>query len=130
MREIGTATLGIMVERTLRKKTNTTRITSAMEINIVIWMSRTEARIVVVAFKTTESFMVGGIEARNDGRRSRTRSTVSIILAPGWRYTMIRTAGLPLARPPVRISSTESVTVAISDRRTTPPFLKLTTRGR
>jgi hypothetical protein len=33
--ETGTATLGMSVARTLRKKTNTTRITSAMEITSV-----------------------------------------------------------------------------------------------
>src|SRR5215475_9391231 len=92
MREIGTATLGMMVDRTLRKNRKTTRMTSAIEISNVICTSWTEARIVVVAFRTTENLMVGGMEARNDGSRSRTRSTVSIILAPGWRYTMMRTA--------------------------------------
>ena len=46
-----------------------------------------------------------------------------MMLAPGWRKTMTRTAGLPLATPPARTSSTESVTVATSDRRSAPPFL-------
>ena len=46
--ETGTATLGISVERTLRRNTNTTRITSAIEISIVSSTSRTEARMVVV----------------------------------------------------------------------------------
>src|SRR4030095_16083647 len=74
MREIGTATLGMIVDRTLRKKRKTTRMTNPMEISNVICTSRTEARIVVVAFKTTESLIVGGIEARNDGNKARTRS--------------------------------------------------------
>ncbi len=47
--EIGTATLGMSVERTLRRNTNTTRITSTIEMPSVISTSRTEARIVRVA---------------------------------------------------------------------------------
>ena len=38
-----------------------------------------------------------------------TRSTVSMMLAPGWRLRMTSTAGLPLARPALRRSSTESI---------------------
>ena len=52
----------------------------------------------------------------------RTRSTVSMMLAPGSRKTMTRTAGLPLVSPPVRMFSTESVTVATSDSRSAAPF--------
>ena len=83
--ETGTAMLGMSVERPLRKNRNTTRITSASEISKVNSTSRTDARIVVVALSTTESFTVGGIEARSKGKISITRSTVSMILAPGSR---------------------------------------------
>ena len=55
------------------------------------------------------------------GRTSRTRSTVSMMLAPGLRKSTSSTAGLPLARPAVRRSSTESSTVATSDSRSTAP---------
>jgi hypothetical protein len=65
MSETGTATLGISVERTLRRNTKTTRITSRIEIMSVICTSRTEARIVRVESITTDSLMVGGIEAWN-----------------------------------------------------------------
>ena len=44
----GTAMLGIMVARTVRRNANTTRITRTTEISSVISMSCTEARIVVV----------------------------------------------------------------------------------
>ena len=99
MSETGTATLGMKVERTLRRKTKTTRMTSAIEITIVIWTSRTEARIVRVASMTTDSVIVGGIDAWSCGSRARTRSTVSMMLAPGWRKTMINDRRLAVGEP-------------------------------
>ena len=85
-------------------------------------MSRTEARIVRVASIATERRIAGGMEAWSCGSNARTRSTVLMMFAPGWRKTMIRMAGLPLERPPVRMSSTESVTRATSDKRIAEPF--------
>ncbi len=46
--DTGTATLGMRVERTLRRKTKTTRMTSTIEITSVISTSCTEARMVRV----------------------------------------------------------------------------------
>src|SRR5512143_716844 len=83
MRETGTATLGITVERTLRRKRKTTRITREIEIIRVISTSRTDARIVRVESMTTDSLTEGGIEAWSCGRSAWTRSTVSMMLAPG-----------------------------------------------
>ncbi len=48
IRDTGTATLGIRVVRTLRRKTNTTSTTRPTEMANVYSTSRTEARIVVV----------------------------------------------------------------------------------
>ena len=56
-------------------------------------------------------------------------STVSMMFAPGWRKTMMRIAGLPFARPVVLTSSTESVTLAMSESRRAAPFLYETTSG-
>ncbi len=122
MSETGTATVGMIVERALRRKKNTTRMTSAIETAIVISTSRTEARIVRVASIATPNRIVGGVSAWNCGRRLRTRSTVSMMLAPGWRKMTRSTAGFPLERPIVRMSSTESVTVATSPSRTAAPL--------
>ena len=61
---------------------------------------------VVVRSTTTAILIAGGIEAARRGSRARTRSTVSIMLASGWRNRMIRTAGLPFARPALRRSCT------------------------
>ena len=76
----------------------------------------------VVRSSTTLSSIEGGIEARSDGSRSITRSTVSMMLAPGCRYITMSTARLPLAKPPVRTSSTELSTSAMSPSRTGAPF--------
>src|SRR6185295_11712166 len=62
--ERGTEMLGMMVAHAFRRKTNTTRITSAIEIRIVYTMSAIDARMVVVRSMMTESLIVGGIDAR------------------------------------------------------------------
>ncbi len=122
IREMGTATLGMNVERELRRKRKTTRMTRAMEMRRVISTSRTEARIVRVASTSTDRSIVGGIAARSWGRTARTPSTVAMMLAPGWREMMTMIAGLPFERPAARMSSTESVTLAMSARRTAAPL--------
>ena len=53
--ESGTATLGMMVARALRRKRKTTSTTSAIARISVSWMSRNEARMLVVRSRTTES---------------------------------------------------------------------------
>ena len=123
MREMGTATLGMSVERTLRRNTKTTRITSPMEMLSATCTSLTEARMVRVASMSTFSSMVGGNEAWSWGRMARTRSTVSMMLASGWRKMGTMMAGTPLDRPRLRMFSTESVTWATSERRRALPFL-------
>jgi hypothetical protein len=118
----GTATLGMRVARALRRKTNTTSTTRMIEMRSEICTSKNDARIVVVRSSTTDSFMAGGMEAWRRGRRASTLSTVSMMLAPGCRNTTRSTARLPLARPALRMSSTESCTSAMSPRRTGAPL--------
>ena len=95
--EIGTATLGIRVDRTSRRKTNTTRTTSSTEMISVLSVSRTEARMVTVWSMPTRMSIDCGIAAFSCGNKSRTWSTVSMMLAPGCRNRMISTEGFPLA---------------------------------
>ena len=121
--EIGTTTPGITVARTLRRKRKTTRMTSEIEMSSVISTSWTDARMVVVRSRTTDILIAGEIEACNCGSAASTRSTVSMILAPGWRKMMIRTDGVPSTIPALRTSSTESSTSATSERRTAAPLL-------
>ena len=66
----GTATLGMMVAQTLRRKTKTTRITSTTEMSSVISTSWMEARMVMVRSRATASLMEGGMEARSVGQES------------------------------------------------------------
>src|SRR5215469_5012589 len=60
--ERGTAILGIIVARTVRKNTNTTMITSMIDIRRVLSISLTDALTETVRSITTESFIDGGIE--------------------------------------------------------------------
>src|ERR1700722_14365705 len=85
MSEIGTTISGITVARQFRRKTNTTRITSNTEMSSVSSTSWTDARIVVVRLSTTDMLIADEIEACNCGIAAFTRSTVSIMLAPGAR---------------------------------------------
>ena len=55
--------------------------------------------------------MSAGIAACSCGSAAFTLSTVSMMLAPGWRNRITSTAGLPLDRPALRRFSTESVDV-------------------
>jgi hypothetical protein len=122
MREMGTATLGIRVERGLRRNTKTTRITRRMEMLRASWTSFTEARMVRVASMRTFSSMVGGMEAWSCGSRAFTWSTVSMMLASGWRKMGMMMAGAPLEMPRLRMFSTESWTRATSERCSAAPF--------
>ncbi|MNK97625.1 hypothetical protein D3C87_1179690 [compost metagenome] len=115
--DTGTATLGISVARTLRRNRNTTMITSATEIISVCSTSRREARMVGVRSIITSIEMLAGIILRSCGSISLTRSTVSMMLAPGERFSTSSTDGLPLAEPALRMSCTESTTLATSWRR-------------
>ena len=93
-----------------------------MAMSRVISTSRTEARIVLVASTSTLRSMAGGMAARSWGRTAWMPSTVSMMLAAGWREMMMMIAGLPLESPAVRTSSTESLTLATSERRTAAPL--------
>ena len=83
MSDTGTATIGISVARPLRRKTNTTRITSTTAIASARPVSRSEARMVTVRSIATSRLIALGIDARRTGRSSCTRSTVSMMFALG-----------------------------------------------
>src|ERR1017187_768895 len=94
-RDTGTATLGIMVARTFLKKKNTTRTTSMTEMINERSTSLRLARMVVVRSKTFVISIPAGIEAFKEGTAALMRSTVSIMLAPGWRKMIMVTDFLP-----------------------------------
>ena len=60
---------------------------------------------------------------RNWGSKAWMRSTVSITLAPGWRWMFTMMAGLSLAQAARRKFSGASTKVATSFRRKGLPFL-------
>ncbi len=99
-------------------------MTSPIEMISVISTSRTEARMVRVESTTTARWIAGGIEAWSCGSTARMRSTVSMMLAPGWRKMISRIAGLPFARPPLRLVFHRVGDVCRDrDSRTAAPFL-------
>ena len=116
--ETGTETLGMNVAHPLRRKTNTTRMTSRIEMIMLDSALATEARIVMVRSMSIFRFTAGGSVARNMGSRALIRSTVSMMLALGWRLTEIVTAGIPRPKAIFRTSSEPSTTRPRSDRRT------------
>ncbi len=120
--EIGTASEGTSVAHGSRRNANTTSTTRKIAITSVASTSCSEERIVVERSIATETSIDDGIEASSSGSSARTLSTVSMMLAPGWREMMISTAGLLLARPALRIFSTESTTSPRSDSRTGAPL--------
>src|SRR5215831_19662765 len=81
--DTGTATLGIKVARTLRRKRNTTSMTRMTAIIRVISTSRTDALMVTVWSIMTRIAIADGNDASSWGSDWRTRSTVSMMLAPG-----------------------------------------------
>src|SRR5215469_16725761 len=121
--ESGTAMLGMMVARTVRKNTNTTMITSTIDISRVLSMSLTDALTETVRSMTTESFIDGGIDDCRYGRMACTRSTVSMMLAPGCRKIASMTPSFPLISPRLCVSASESTTSPTSPSRTGAPLL-------
>jgi hypothetical protein len=85
-------------------------------------VSRSDALIVAVRSIASVSVIAPGIEARSDGISALMRSTVSMMLALGWRLTITSTDGRPLAIPALRRSWTESTTSATSDNCTAAPW--------
>ena len=83
--DTGTATAGIKVARRFRRNTNTTRITSPTEMASVRSTSCNDARMTGVRSITIDSDILPGSEASNWGKRARSRSTVSMMLAPACR---------------------------------------------
>ncbi len=119
----GRAAAGITVAHALRRNRKITSTTSPAVSTSVFCTSTTEARMVSVRSVSTAMWICGGRLAWSDGSSLRMRSTVSMMLAPGWRCTFSRTAGLPSCHAARRVFSTESTTVPMSVSRTGPPFL-------
>ena len=123
--ETGTARLGISVARPLRRNRKTTRITSATEISRVSSASSSDARIDGLRSSITFSLTCGPSSSCSTGSCAWMASVASMMLAPGWRVTISSTAGRSSEKPALRTSSTESLTLATSPRRTAAPLSAL-----
>ncbi len=116
--ERGTATAGMRVAGTVRKKrkmTSTTRATDSISSN---WTSLTDPRIVTVRSVSTETSTAAGREARSCGSSCWMRSTTAITLAPGCRWMFRMTAGVPFIQAAWRTFSASSITSATFSRVT------------
>lgn len=113
----GTTTLGITVAVRLRRNRNVTSTTSPTASSISNCTSATESRMVWVRSATTTRSSVAGIAARSCGSKAWMQSTTSITLAPGWRCTFSRMAGLSPTQAAWRMSSAPCTARATSDRR-------------
>ena len=71
---------------------------------------------------TTVSVTPAGIARCSRGSSAWTRSTVSMTLAPGWRWMSITIAGLPWYQPPTLLFSRPSTTSATSRSSTGAPL--------
>ena len=120
--DMGTAMLGMMVAETLRrnrKMTITTSPTVSISSNST---SSTEARMVVVRSVRMAISTEVGRELRRAGSSFFTRSTTSMMLAPGWRWMLRMTAGTSFIQAAWRTFSAPSTTVATSESRTGAPL--------
>ncbi len=81
MIDTGTATAGIMVERSVRRNTSTTSTTSTTAISSVVWVSDTEARMVVDRSRPTCSCTSPGRAACSVGSSALMASVVWMMLA-------------------------------------------------
>ncbi len=128
--DVTTATAGTSAARTLVRNRLVTTMTRLSAISSVISTSCSDARIVIVRSIATSSLMSPGRSASSSGNSARTASTVSMMFAAGWRVTFTITAGLPLKRPSVWMSSAPSTTFATSPKRTAAPLRYAITRLR
>jgi hypothetical protein len=102
-----------------RKITITTSATVRTSVN---WTSATEARMVAVRSAAIVTLTAGGTDACNLGSSALIRSTVSMTLAPGTRWTARMTAGCLPYQPASRSFSGASIAVPMSRIRTGEPL--------
>jgi hypothetical protein len=118
------------VPATLRRKRKMTSTTRTTERNSSNCTSSTDARMVVVRSVRTDTSTPAGSVRFSCGRSAVMRSTTSMTLAPGWRWTLRITAGVSFIQAACRTFSASSVTVATSLSRTGAPFRYATMTGR
>jgi len=129
MIERGTATLGITVAAKFRRNRKITITTSPMVSISSNCTSSTDARMVTVRSVSVVISTAGGSEALSCGSSCLTRSTTSMMLAPGCRWMFTMTAGVVFIHAAWRTFSAASTTSATSDRCTGALLTYLITSG-
>ena len=94
--EVGSASVGMMVARTLRRKRKITRTTSPIASNNENWTSFTDSRIDCDRSYRTSSLIAAGSCWRKVGNKSRIASTTATVFVPGCRCTVRVTTCWPL----------------------------------
>ena len=123
IRDSGTVTAGMRVALKFlrnRKITITTKATVSSKVNCTSLM---EARMVWVRSATVLTLIAAGIEAWSTGSIALIRSTVSMTLAPGWRWIARRIALFWLNQPEISSFSPALITRPTSRTRTGAPLL-------
>ena len=77
---------------------------------------------VMVRSVSTVTSTAAGSAACSCGSSALMRSTTSMTLAPGWRWTLRMTAGVRFIQAASLLFSAPSTTLATSERRTGEPF--------
>ncbi len=118
----GTDRLGMIVPGSVRRNTkitSTTRTTARPSSNST---SETEARIVTVRSLSTATSTAAGSVDVICGNNAWMRLTTWMMLAPGWRWTLMMIAGVVFAQAPSLVFSGPLTIVATSDSRTGAPL--------
>ena len=118
----GTVTAGMTVAQKLRRNRKITMTTSATVSSNVNCTSATEARMVSVRSEMIETFTAAGIDASSTGSIALMRSTVSMTLAPGWRWIARMIARCWLNQPATRSFSGALMAWPTSRIRTGAPL--------
>src|SRR3984885_5512719 len=124
----GTDRLGMIVAATLRRNTKMTRTTNTTANTNSSSTSATEARMVTVRSVRTAISTAAGIAARREGSNSWMLLTTAMTLAPGWRCTLIMTAGSRFVQAPSLVFSELSTISATSLIFSGAPFLYASSR--
>ena len=118
----GTVTAGITVAQKLRRNMKITITTSATVSINVNCTSATDARMVWVRSEMTFTLTAAGIDAWSTGNIALTRPTVSMTLAPGWRWIARMIARFWLNQAEISSFSPALMAWPISRTRTGDPL--------
>ena len=120
--EVGSASVGMIVARTLRRKRKITSTTRPIASTSENWTSSTDCRIEIERSLSTSRLTEAGSCFLNCGISARIASTTATVFVPGCRCTAMVTLRRPLNQLATRLFSTLSITFATSPRRTGEPL--------